>query len=264
MKNPEPMAWAGSAGPRQRTEGRTQGVVKFPVTRRREFVRAFVDQAWARPGTDRPIARVHVAVMVTTGVLVAAVLTGVVLQLIRPVPLAKPAPPPPTVPATFTAVSGWDCTTGADRGFDATGRTSAWYTVARGGWATDGCHGTFEAIPLSGDAHKYDQNQAAVWWFAPGQALSRCELAIYNPDGEQPTDSAATDAQFAVLDGRNGQQFASFVIDQTRDRGTWKVVGTFPTSQGGLAVRLVNSGVPSSPRARLAVAQVRATCTGGL
>jgi hypothetical protein len=238
--------------------------VEFPVARRREFVRAFVDQAWARPGTDRPLARVHVAVMVTTAVLVVAVLAGVVLQLIRPVRLAEPAPPPPAVAATFTAVSGWDCATSADRGFDATGRTPAWYTVASGGWATDGCHGTFEAIPLSGEAHTYDQNQAAVWWFTPGQSMNRCELAIYNPDGEQPTDSAATEAQFTVLDGRSGQPFASFVVDQTRDRGAWKVLGTFPANQSGIAVRLINSGVPSSPRARLAVAQVRATCTGGL
>jgi hypothetical protein len=243
--------------------GSPEPTVDFPAARRREFLRAFIDQAWARPGTDRPLARVHVALMVTTGVLVGAVLVGVVLQLIRPVPLATPAAPAPTGSATFTAVSGWDCATGADRGFEATGRNSAWYTVARGGWPADGCHGTFEAIPLSGDAKRYDQNQAAVWWFAPDQTINRCELAIYIPEGDQPSDAAAVDAQFAVLDGRSGQPFASFVVDQTRDRGAWKVVGSFPTGQGGIAVRLTNQGVPSSSHARLAVTQVRVTCTGG-
>src|SRR5262245_43546813 len=113
---------------RRSAMGTAEPAVELSVSRRREFVRAFVDQAWARPGTDRPMARVHVAVMVTIGILVAAILTGVVLQLLDPVPLAKPAPPPaPPAPASFTAVSGWDCATGADRGFDATGRTSAWY-----------------------------------------------------------------------------------------------------------------------------------------
>jgi hypothetical protein len=237
--------------------------VEFPLARRREFVRAFVEQARARPGADRPTARPHVSVMVTIGVVAAAVVTGVALQLIHPVPLAKAAPPqPPVAPPTFTAVSGWDCVTGADRGFEATGRTASWYTVARGGWAADGCHGTFVAIPLSGDATTYDQSQSALWSFTPGAAMHQCELAVYIPNGEHPTDSAATAAQFAVLDG-SGQTFASFVVDETRDRGTWKVVGTFPTSQNGISVQLTNQGIPSSPDARLAVTQVRATCTGG-
>ncbi len=138
---------------------------------RREFVRSFVEQAWARPGTDRPVSRVQVALMVTMGVLVLAMLTGVVLQLLRPVPLDKPAVTEPVSAApTYAAVSGWDCETGPDRGFDVAGRTAAWYTVATGGYAEDGCHGTFEAIPLSGDADRYDQIPIGRVVVLPGRA----------------------------------------------------------------------------------------------
>ena len=237
--------------------------VKFAVAQRHEFVRAFVDQAWARPGTDRPVARVHVVLMVTIGVLAGSLITGVVLQLIHPMSLNKPvvAPPQRSSAPTYTAVSGWDCLAGADHGFDVAGRTSAWYTVAHGGWARDGCHGTFEAIPLSGDAQSFDQSQSAVWWFAPA-GMTRCEIAVYVPASDDPSDSAASAALYYILGGRNGSAFASFVVDQTSNRGAWKVVGTFPLNQSGVAVRLTNQGVSATPAARLAVTQVRATCTG--
>jgi hypothetical protein len=203
--------------------------------------------------------------MVTVGVLAAAVITGVVLQLLWPVklsPAAAAPPPPPSAPPRYTAVSGWDCTTGADRGFEAAGRKADWYTVARGGWARDGCHGTFEAITMSGDAHKFDQSQSAVWWFEPGAAMRRCDVSVYLPASERPADSGATAAQFYVLAGRTGTAIASFVVDETAQRGAWKAVGTYPVNQGAIAVRLVNQGVPAAPTARLAVSQVKVVCTG--
>lgn len=231
-------------------------------TQRREFVNAFVDQTWARPDADRPVARVQVVVMVATMAAVAAVVVGVVQHLIHPGKPAAAAPAPVPTVAPYSAVSGWDCGTGADHGFDANGRTPQWLTVSRGGWSQDGCHGTFEAIPMSGDADKDDQNQFVVWWFVPSAGMNRCEVKVYLPAPDNPLDSAATAAHFAVLAGRTGTEFAEFTIDQTKGRGAWKSAGTFPVNQGGLAVKLVDRGAPSDPRARLSVTQVRVACTG--
>jgi hypothetical protein len=235
-----------------------------PGTRRREFVRAFVEHAWARPGTERPVARVHVAMMVTMATMVGAVLVGVALQLLKPVKLAQAVPVAVATGTrpSYTAVSGWDCATAADHGFDVDGRTAAWNTVARGGWGGDGCHGTFETIPMSGKAGSFDQNQSATWWFSPGGAMTRCDVSVYLPAPEDPLDVAATAAKFFVLAGRSGGQFASFVLNQTAERGAWKQVGTFPTNQSGIALRLVNQGLPIPATARLAVTQVKVDCTG--
>ncbi|MFG2041289.1 hypothetical protein [Dactylosporangium sp. NPDC048998] len=232
---------------------------------RQEFVRAFVAQSWARPGGDRPVARVHVTLMVTMGAVAVAVVIGVALQMLHPIPLSTPvaaAVPQVSSAPKYSAVSGWDCGTGADRGFDVTGRTADWHTAPRGGWAHDGCHGTFEAIPMSGDAHKSSENVSAVWWFKPAADINRCTISVYLPAAEQPADSAATAAQFFVTAGPGGGRLASFTLDETAARGAWRSAGTYPVSQGGIAVQLVNQGVPAQPAARLAVTQVRVMCTG--
>ena len=229
---------------------------------RREFVNAFVEQTWARPDADRPVARVQVVVLVATMAAVAAVVVGVVQHLIHPTKPAAAAPPPVPTLQPYTAVSGWDCETGTDHGFDANGRTADWLTVSGGGWSNDGCHGTFEAIPMSGNAAKDDPKQYVVWWFTPSAGMNRCEITVYIPAPDDPLDSAATAAHFAVLAGRGGTEFAQFTIDQTNGRGSWKSGGTFAVSQGGLAVELVDRGAPTNPRARLSVTQVRLTCTG--
>ena len=228
---------------------------------RREFVDAFVEQTWARPDADRPVARVQVAVLVATFSAVAAVAVGVVLHLIHPTKPAAAATRPVAIVRPYNAVSGWDCGTSADHGFDASGRTAEWLTVPRGGWSQDGCHGTFEAIPMSGDAYKDSPNQSVVWWFTPSAGTTRCEIMVYLPASENPLDSAATAAQFLVLSGRNGTEFAQVTIDQTKGRGSWKSVGTFPVNQGGLALEMVNRGAPPNSRARLSATQARVTCT---
>jgi hypothetical protein len=234
-----------------------------PRATRQEFVHAIVEQSWARPEVPRPVARPHIVLMVAVLAAAGAVATGVVVQLIHPVQRPKPAaaaPPVPRPAPAFTAVTGWDCGSGADYGFDMQGRTSDWYTVARGGWAQDGCHGTFEAIPMTGDPAKDDPNQSAVWWFTPGQATNRCAVMVYRPKPERRQDAAATGAQFYVLAGRGGDRLAQFVVDQTADPGTWAAVGTFPVSPNGIAVQLVDRGVPVTPGGRLAITQIKVSC----
>jgi hypothetical protein len=233
-------------------------------TIRREYRRALVEQSWARPDTPRPVARPHVILMVAVFAAAGAVAAGVVLQLIHPVGRPKPAqavPPPPKSIAPFTAVTGWDCGAGSDRGFVVSGRTADWYTVAQGGWGADGCHGTFEAIPMTGDKAKDDQNQYAVWWFTPTAGMTRCDVEVFRPRPDRRQDSAASAAQFYVLAGRGGTRLAGFVVDQSAQPGSWADAGQFPVGENGLAVQLVDRGVPAGPGDRLAVAQVRVRCT---
>jgi hypothetical protein len=237
----------------------------LPMAYRQEFVHAFVEQAWTRPGHDRPVTRVHIALMVTMAVVVVVVVTGVILQMLAPVKLSPAAVSGPMHTSSaphYTAVAGWDCGTSPDRGFEATGRTPDWYTVARGGWSQDGCHGTFEAVPLSGDPVKPTDNTSSVWWFAPTPVMARCDVAVYLPSVTQPGDAAATAAQYFVTAGHGGSVFASFVLDQTSRRGGWQPAGTYAVGQPGIGVELLNQGVAADGHARLAITQVRVTCTG--
>ncbi len=233
-------------------------------TERREAARALAEHSWAKVDTPRPMARPHLVLLAVALVAAGALGAGVVLQLVHPVPLpkpTKPAAPPAATAAPYTAVSGWDCAGASDRGFDLQGRTTAWYTVGSGGWAQDGCHGTFEAIPMSGDSTRDDTNVSAVWWFKPGTAMNRCEVQVFVPAPQNRQDAAATAAQFRVLTGRTGAQVAGFVLNQTAQPGHWAAMGTFPASDSGIAVELVNRGVPATVASRLAVTQVRVHCT---
>jgi translation initiation factor IF-2 len=184
------------------------------------------------------------------------------MQLIWPVKLEPTAHARTSSTAdAFTAVAGWDCPTTRSSGFNAVGRQASWYTAPDGGWAGDGCHGTYELIPMSGQATADDPNQLAVWWFTPTGA-ARCAIQVYVPARGVDGHDRSTSAQFYVLAGRAGAPYAQFVVDQSSRPGTWVPVGTFPANSGGLAVQLVDRGVPRSPSAMLAVAQIKLTCTG--
>jgi translation initiation factor IF-2 len=159
-------------------------------------------------------------------------------------------------------VSGWDCRSGADYGFMAQGRTSSWYTVARGGWAQNGCDGTFESIPMTSSKAIGAPDQSAEWWFTPPAAMTRCAVNVFRPAPAQWQDSAATAAQFLVLDGPDGTPLGAFVLDEAADPGSWAAAGTFPVSQNGIAVELVDRGVSALAGARLAITQVKVVCTG--
>ena len=240
----------------------TEPVLDPPQQQRREFVRAFAEHMWAHPGTDRPSIKPQTLFTITAACALIALLFGVIRQLIFPPaePVRVVAVDPPR-PSSFSAVSGWDCPTTATHGFEISGRTSAWYTVAEGGWVHDGCHGSFVAIPMSGDEAKADLTQSATWWFAPGPEFTACDVMVYVPRPEQPWESAAPAAQYFALAGRGGAWMAEMVVDQAGQQGRWVPVGRFPIGQNGLAITLVNRGKPAHQDDRIAVAQVRATCT---
>ena len=153
------------------TDGPPGGSGGEPPGRQRwEFVGAFVEHSWTRPGTDRSSAKPQLLLTMATVSAVLALGAGVVLQLVNPIPLAAAAPAPTPSKAsttTFSAVAGWDCPATAIAGFEATGRQSTWRTIAAGGWPNDGCHGTFEVLPLNGLATSEVNAPSAVWWFRP-------------------------------------------------------------------------------------------------
>ena len=101
-----------------------------------------------------------------------------------------------------------------------------------------------------------------VWWFKPSPAMTRCAVMVFRPAPQQRQDSAATAAEFYVLSGQSGTPLAGFVLDEAADPGSWATAGTFPVSQDGIAVELVDSGRPPTAGARLAITQVRVRCTG--
>jgi hypothetical protein len=233
---------------------------------RHESARMLIEHSWARPHAPRPAARPHVVLMVAVFVAAGAIGVGAVLQWLRPIRLAEAAaspPPPPAPAAPFTAVGGWDCGSGGgNSGFVVQGRTSSWYTVASGGWAYDGCHGTFEAIPMTGNTAGTGPDQVAEWWFTPGPAMTRCAVMVFRPAPQRRQDAAATAAQFNVLSGQGGTPLAGFVVNEAADPGSWATAGTFPVSPDGIAVALVDRGVPTIAGGSLAITQVKVTCTG--
>jgi hypothetical protein len=244
--------------------GVTPGPAIAARQERRDFVKAFREHAWARPGSARRHARPQIVVMVAAGAAAVAVVVGVVLQLIHPVRLAK-AVEPVAAPAGagYAAVTGWDCGFAADHGFLSGGRNAGWYTVASGGWTRDGCHGTFASLPMSGKADVDDSGQFAQWWFTPGSEVARCAVAVYVPRGDHPTDAGATAAVYHVLSAQNGTPMAQFTVNQSTAAGQWVAAGEFPVVSGAIAIQLGNRGVPASGDARLAIAQLRVTCPGG-
>lgn len=245
------------------TQPRYDKGVGAPGEQRREFLRAFKENGWARPGVERPTARPHVTLIVATLATLFAVLGGVAMQLIKPVkltPAAATATAKPKAPARYTAVAGWDCAAANDHGFLANGRQSSWATIGQGGWTGDGCHGDFEAVPFAGT--QTANAPTAEWWFRPAKAMKRCQVQVLAPTPDlsvyQPVDAAT----YSVLDGTGGAELARFTVDQAASTGSWVPGGTYPVGTDGITVRLSTAGASPSPRAGLGVAQVKVGCTG--
>lgn len=233
-----------------------------PGEQRREFLRAFTEQGWARPGVERPTARPHVTLIVATVATLFALLAGVAMQLIRPVklkPTTHRAAAAPTAAATWSAVAGWDCAAADDRGFTVTGRRSTWATVGSGAWTRNGCHGDYEAVPFTGT--ESGVAPSVEWWFRPAAAMVRCRVQVLVPAPHPEVYQQVRAVTYSVLDGPGGTELARFTIDQGVSTTTWVPGGTYPVGGKGITVRLSSGGKSPSARAGLAVAQVKVGCT---
>ncbi len=228
---------------------------------RGEFVSAFVEHVGPRPASERMGVRLPAVLVVAALAAAGSVVVGVFWHLIRP---TKPAVPNAGAAAaartTYAAVAGWDCVAANDHGFEAQGRSAAWRTVPSGGWRGDGCHGTYESIPMSGKAGVDDSAQYARWWFTPTSGT--CGVSVYIPDVPEGSPEAAGSAvHFAVSTGRGDPPYAEFVVDQTGQRGQWATAGSFPVKDKEFVVTITDRGVPKRPGDRIAVTQVRIACS---
>jgi hypothetical protein len=235
---------------------------------RSEFIHAFVEHAGPGPASERLTVRLPTLITVAALAAVGALVIGVFWNLIRPASATSATPiglggaaPTAGAPTSYAAVAGWDCVAAGDHGFEAQGRTSAWQTVALGGWSRDGCHGTFETIPMTGNATADDPQQTAQWWFTPGSGVSHCSVGVYVPASDPAQDAGASAAHYSVLAGRGGTSYADFTVDQSANRGRWVSAGTFPVAGNGLAVQVTDRGVPAHAGDRIAVAQLKVDCS---
>ncbi|MFI5935007.1 hypothetical protein [Actinoplanes sp. NPDC051494] len=234
------------------------------LSRRSEYVRAFVEHAAARPASERATVRLPTLITVTALVAVGAVVVGVFWNLIKPMSAAQKAAFKGKAPASasappvvgFDAVAGWDCETSADRGFAAQGRTGQWRTIGTGGWKQDGCHGTFETLPLP--SKEETATQAATWSFTTGKEIRSCQVSVYVP--QAPGTTLADRAEYTITTGTSGTPYANFTLDQRKAAGTWVKAGTFPVHQNQIAVRLDAKDVTGVRQARIVFAQMRVNC----
>ncbi|WP_328382012.1 hypothetical protein OHQ88_04440 [Micromonospora zamorensis] len=233
------------------------------LSRRGQFVRAFVEHAAERPASERRTVRLPTLITVTALVAVGAVVVGVFWHLVKPMSPAQkaafkgkaPASSAPPV-AGFTGVAGWDCEARADRGFDAQGRTAQWRTIGAGGWKQDGCRGTFQTLPLP--TAEQTQPQTATWSFSTGERITSCQVGVYVP--AVPGTTLADGVKYTITTGTSGTPYANFTVDQHKAAGTWVGVGTFPVHRNQIAVRLDAKDASGAKQARIVLAQVRANC----
>lgn len=233
----------------------SEGPARRVLLQRAEFVTAFTEHAGAKPASERLKASFPMLLTTTALIAAAAIVVGIFWRLLKP-PTQTSAS---GAASRYTAVAGWDCTGTSDHGFAANGRTAQWLTVASGGWSQDGCRGTFETIPMTGNARTDDANQYAQWWFQPHGA-SQCQVSVYVPLGAGAADTGATAAHYAVLAGPGGSGYAEFVVNQSQSPGQWVNAGTFPVRATELVVRITDRGEPAHAGDRIAVSQLRVTC----
>jgi hypothetical protein len=171
----------------------------------------------------------------------------------------------------FVALTGYGCPASSQAGFSLQGMYSnginGFVPVTAGGWARQGCHGTFEAIPMSGSATKPDPQNYARWTFRTGSITQgRCRVAVYVPDDKSIEHVGGAPAWYRVYDSADisGPLAGSFKVNELATRGTWVSAGSFPVSNGLFTVELESTGQDWHgnvvTHAHLAAAQLEVAC----
>ncbi|MDQ0313182.1 translation initiation factor IF-2 [Kitasatospora herbaricolor] len=185
------------------------------------------------------------------------------------VPAAKPAPPAAPV---YNAVAGLWCsppgntTTTQQYGRYEKGE-EGWVTNS-GGYAADGCNGKYASLPMSGAAEKDDGN-SVVWTFNTAPVVNgSCKLSVYVPASGDIKDVGGSPSYYTVQSKSEpgSGTINHFVVNQTSSRGSWVAVGTYPATNGKIAVMLHTRGEDwkdgTKTFAHHAASAVRANCTG--
>ncbi|WP_033821403.1 hypothetical protein [Kitasatospora sp. MBT63] len=179
--------------------------------------------------------------------------------------------PNKTTPAapTFTAVAGTGCTN-AGIGYDQNGfytdGSKGWTTNTTGGYAGSGCGGKYVSVPMSGSAGK-DAGKSVLWAFTTNPVPSgNCRISVYIPNNGDVKAVGGKPAYYTVQRYFTTGEgtISAFTIDQTANRGKWVNAGTFPVTNGKIAVMLHDRGVDfgsGAEQAHHAASAVRADCS---
>ncbi|MBV2363576.1 hypothetical protein [Streptomonospora nanhaiensis] len=175
--------------------------------------------------------------------------------------------PSASEPATsFTAIAGPGCPAGSAAAYGAEGAGTDGWATRSGGYADEGCDGSYDAIPVSGTTEHGD-GRFAYWTFRPGRADADCDLFVFVPDDESPQWVAEQEAMYQIFPGAqpSGTAAAVFGVEQASARGGWVRVTGFTSPAEQFTVQLTNIGENSladqGATTHVAASAVRATCT---
>ena len=172
----------------------------------------------------------------------------------------------------YRALTGPGCAGTTDSSYGGEGRwqsaeDSAGWTTRPGGYDQEGCEGSYEAIPVSGDPEKGD-HQYAEWTFTPGEEGAACEIYVHVPEDESPLWVAAGEARYRIHPGNDTTEsaVAVFGIEQAEVSGGWVQVTGFVSPEDAFTVRLTNAGEDPFPddehtNAHVAASAMRADCS---
>ncbi|MFF9479890.1 hypothetical protein [Streptomyces sp. NPDC014733] len=170
--------------------------------------------------------------------------------------------------ATYTATAGPGCTdksTGYKEHGTYTDGDAGW-TTHKGGWAKDGCDGSFVSVPMAGD--KADDGNYTLWTFATGPVKSgSCQVRAFVPGDDDVKHVGGHPTRYSVFASAagTGKALGDFTVDQTKKRGDWAPGGTFQITGGHLSVRLHTQGTDFGSGfdgAHHAASAVAVRCTG--
>ncbi|GAA1780364.1 hypothetical protein [Streptomonospora arabica] len=190
----------------------------------------------------------------------------------EPSPEGEEAAPSPSASSSgpeFTALAGPGCPGGAGASYGAAGRggdAPRWAT-RDGGYALDGCDGTYDAIPVSGTA-EYGDGRYAYWSFTPGFADAQCDVYVYIPEDASPQWVTDREAMYQIFPGPepSGSAAAVFGVRQAESKGGWVKVTGFVSPTERFTVQLTNIGEDAvagqgGATSHVAASAVRASCT---
>lgn len=202
----------------------------------------------------------------------------------KPAPRVAPrpaaaAPKAPAKPAAaprkpdFTATTGYGCHESSalvfeQHGFWSSGK-NGWIRLNKGGWGSNGCNGTFDAMPMSGSSTKDDADNYATWQFRTGSVTrGTCYASVFVPNDSNAEHVGGHPSTYLIYTGWTPSGTARYAlqVDQVKQRNHWVTVKV-PVSGGAIAVKLLSRGIDHSgghpTYAHHAVAQVRVECYRG-
>src|SRR5260370_26496156 len=115
--------------------------------------------------------------------------------------------------------------------------------IPRGGGAGLGCHGSYDAMPMSGSATRPDPQNYALWTFHTAPVTTgTCQINVYVPDDRSIEHVGGRPARYQVYDSAapSGTPAGSFVIDEPANRGQWVSTGTYRVTQRVLTIELAS------------------------